>query len=85
MLEAVNHLIAETGTLFNHYQNAPSCESIAVQEQKNFPKAELVRDVHYRGVLSMEAAADHLMAFADSLTEPAKTVAPWTGVRGLLE
>ncbi|HJZ12149.1 MAG TPA: hypothetical protein VJ521_08360 [Acidobacteriota bacterium] len=33
----------------------------------------------------MEAAADHLVAFADSLTEPAKTVAPWTCVRGLLE
>ena len=33
----------------------------------------------------MEAAADHLMVFADSLKAPAKTMAPWTCVRGLLE
>lgn len=85
MLDAVNRLSIETGRLFNQYENEPSSASIAVQEQKNFPKPELVRDVHYRGHLSMEAAADHLIAFADSLTEPAKTVAPWTCVRGLLE
>ena len=36
-------------------------------------------------ILSMESAADHLMVFADSIAEPAKTVAPWTCVRGLLE
>jgi hypothetical protein len=85
MLDAVNGLITGTGQLFNQYQNEPSSNSIAVQERMNFQKPELVRDVHYRGVLSMEAAADHLMAFADSLTEPAETVAPWTCVRGLLE
>ena len=85
MIDAVNRLFNETGRLFNQYQNEPSAESIAVQEQMNFSTPELVRDVHYRGVLSMEAAADHLVSFADLLTEPSKTVAPWTCVRGLLE
>lgn len=85
MLDAVNRLFTETGRLFNQYENEPSSESIAAQEQRNFPKPELVRDVHYRGLLSMEAVADHLISFADLLTEPAKTVAPWTCVRGLLE
>lgn len=85
MIDAVNRLFNETGRLFNQYQNEPSAGSIAVQEQMNFSTPELVRDVHYRGVLSMEAAADHLVSFADLLTEPSKTVAPWTCVRGLLE
>ncbi len=85
MIDAVNRLFRETGRLFNQYQNEPSSRSIAAQEQMNFSTPELVRDVHYRGVLSMEAAADHLVSFADLLTEPSKTVAPWTCVRGLLE
>jgi len=85
MLDTVNRLFSETGRLFNQYQSEPSSGSIAAQEQMNFPTPELVRDVHYRGVLSMEAAADHLVSFADLLTEPSTTVAPWTCVRGLLE
>jgi hypothetical protein len=85
MLDAVNRLFTETGRLFNQYENAPSSVSIAAQEQESFPKPELVRDVHYRGLMSMEAAADHLVSFADLLTEPSTTVAPWTCVRGLLE
>jgi hypothetical protein len=60
MIDAVNRLFSETGRLFNQYQNEPSSGSIAAQEQMNFSTPELVRDVHYRGVLSMEAAADHL-------------------------
>ena len=62
-----------------------SINTRTAQEQMNFSTPELVRDVHYRGVLSMEAAADHLVSFADLLTEPPKAVAPWTCVRGLLE
>lgn len=85
MVETVNRLFSETGRLFNQYQNEPAAASIATQELVSFPTPELVRDVHYRGALSMEAAADHLVSFADLLTEPAKTGAPWTCVRGLME
>src|SRR5215207_2228019 len=85
MIDAVNRLFSETGNLFNQYQNEPAPGSIAAQERMNFPTPELVRDVHYRGMLSMEAAADHLVSFADLLAEPSKTLAPWTCVRGLLE
>jgi hypothetical protein len=85
MIDAVNRLFSGTGNLFNQYQNEPSPGSIAAQERMNFPTPELVRDVHYRGMLSMEAAADHLVSFADLLAEPSKTLAPWTCVRGLLE
>lgn len=85
MVDVVNRLFSETGRLFNQHENEPLSGSIAAQERTSFQKPELVRDVHYRGVLSMEAAADHLVSFADLLIEPAKTVAPWTCVRGLLE
>ena len=85
MANAINRLFSETGRLFTQYENEPLDGSIGAQERVDFPTPELVRDVHYRGVLSMESAADHLVSFADLLTEPAKTVAPWTCVRGVLE
>jgi hypothetical protein len=85
MLSAVHDLIDGTAQIYNQHNNEPSPNSPAIKEEKNFPKPELVRDVHYRGILSIESAADHLMVFADSIAEPAKTVAPWTCVRGLLE
>lgn len=85
MLSSVHGLIEGMAQIYNQYNNEPVANSIAHQEQHGFPNPELARDVHSRGMLSMESAADHLMVFADSLNEPAKTVAPWTCVRGLLE
>jgi len=78
-------LISESAQIINQHKSKPTAASLAIQEQNSFPNMELVKDVHYRGNLSMEAAGDHLMVFADSISEPAKTVAPWTCVRGLLE
>lgn len=85
MLSAVNDLFDGTGRIFNQYQHEPAANSIADQELKSFPKPSLVNDVHYRGMLSMEAAGDHLMGFTACMAEPAKTLAPATCVRGLLE
>lgn len=85
-LVAVAHdFIGETSRLYDAYNNEPVIDSIAAQERINFPNRKAVENVHYGGILSMEAAADHLMVFADSLKSPAKTIAPWTCVRGLLE
>jgi hypothetical protein len=85
MLSAVERFIEEMARIYNQYNNEPASGSMAFQEQTSFPNNELIKDVHYRGMLSAESAADHLMVFADSVAEPAKTVAPWTCVRGLLE
>lgn len=85
MLSAVNDLFDGTGQIFNQYQHEPAANSIADQELKSFPKPSLVNDVHYRGMLSMEAAGDHLMGFTACMAEPAKTLAPATCIRGLLE
>ena len=85
MLSAVNDLFDGSGQIFNQYHHEPAVNSIAAQEQQNFPKPSLVNDVHYRGILSMEAAGDHLVGFTACIAEPAKTLAPATCVRGLLE
>jgi hypothetical protein len=84
-ISAIRSLIDESGQIINRHNSEPTASSLATQERSNFPNEELIKDVHYRGNLSMEAAADHLMVFADSISEPAKTIAPWTCVRGLLE
>lgn len=85
MLSAVNDMFDGTGRIFNQYHHEPAANSIADQELKSFPKPSLVNDVHYRGMLSMEAAGDHLMGFTACMAEPAKTLAPATCIRGLLE
>jgi hypothetical protein len=85
MISVLDRLIAVTGELLNKYDNKPAPNSRALQEWETFPNEILAKDVHYRGIQSMDAAADHLMVFIDSISEPAKTVAPWTCVRGLME
>jgi hypothetical protein len=72
MLSVVRSLLAETSRLFSQYDNQPAADSPALQEKTSFPEPELIKDVHSRGRLSMEAAADHFMVFADS-TNPVNT------------
>jgi hypothetical protein len=85
MLSALNDLFDESGQIFNQYHHEPATNSLAAQEQRDFPNPGLVNDVYYRGMLSMEAAGDHLMGFTACIAEPAKTLAPSTCIRGLLE
>jgi len=85
LISVLDEFLKKTSEFFNKYNNEPSDDSIAIQERVNFPKEVSVKNAHYGGFLSMEAAADHLMVFKDSLVEPAKSIAPWTCVRGLLE
>lgn len=84
-ISTMHFFIEESSRIINLYNSEPKTESLAMQERSSFPNKELIKDVHYRGHLSLEAAADHLMVFAESISEPAKTIAPWTCVRGLLE
>jgi hypothetical protein len=85
MLSIVRDFFTESSRLNNAYKNEPTSDSIAAHERIVFQNRESVESAHYGGFLSMEIAADHLMAFTDTLTEPANTIAPWTCVRGLLE
>jgi hypothetical protein len=81
----VHFLFEQTSQIFNKYNNNPASNSIAFQEIAVFQNPELVNTAYSLGNLSMESAADHLIAFADLLVEPVKTIAPWTCVRRLLE
>lgn len=85
MLSAVNDLFDGAGRIFNQYHREPAANSIAVQERQSFPRPGLVTDAYSRGMLSMEAAGDHLAGFAACMAAPAKTLAPATCIRGLLE
>ncbi|MER3496443.1 MAG: hypothetical protein C4320_06455 [Armatimonadota bacterium] len=85
MLSILHEFTAETSQIYNAYGNKASGKSLAEQEKSSFLNRKSVESAHYGGLLSMEAAADHLMVFADSFAEPDKTVAPWTCVRALLE
>jgi hypothetical protein len=85
LITVLDEFLKRTSEFFNKYNNEPSDDSIAIQERVTFPNEVSVKNAHYGGFMSMEAAADHLMVFKDSIVEPAKSIAPWTCVRGLLE
>jgi hypothetical protein len=85
LLSVLDEFLKKTEKLLDKYKNEPADESIASQEKIDFPQEVSVNNAHYGGFLSMEVAADHLMTYRDSLVEPAKSIAPWTCVRGLLE
>lgn len=81
----LDEFLVESSKLINYYHNESTENSIATIEKNTFPNRELVETVHYGGILSMESAVDHIMAFRDLLKEPAKTISPWTCIRGALE
>lgn len=85
LVSLLDKVFEETAMKINHYNLEPLQDSIAIRERVLFQNPELVKDVQYRGVLSLESAADHLAVIADSFKEPAKTIAPWTCTRGFLE
>lgn len=84
-LSVLRSFVEVSSQIIDRYKNEPTINSIAMKERNNFWYHELIIDVHNRGILSMESAVDHFMVFIDSLSEPAKTIAPWTCLRGLLE
>ena len=64
MLSAVDSLIDGLNQIYNKYNNEPAPNSVAYREQDTFPDPESAKTAHYSGILSMETAGDHLMAFA---------------------
>jgi len=84
MSSTIEDLFDQIGNIFVQSLE-PAPNSQASIEERQFPEPELVRDVYYRAYQSIEAAADHLVGFSSLLAAPAKTFAPFTCVRGLLE
>ena len=52
---------------------------------RRYCEPERITDAYIQVNLLFEGAADHLIAFTKTVTEPATTIAPWTCVRALLE
>lgn len=85
MLRAIQSLHDEMGRILNALGHQPQPGSQAEAELSGFQEPEHIQDAYIQANLLIEGAADHLMAFTKTVTEPAATIAPWTCVRGALE
>lgn len=85
MIETMENFIDKSAEIVNKYENLPTADSRASAENNSFPDKELVEDVYSRGSLCFESAADHFMAFTDTLKPPAKTLSPYTCLRSFME
>ncbi len=85
MTETARSFIDKSAEIINKYENEPMPGSQAVEEQNSFVEKNLVDDVFMRATLCQESAVDHFMAFLDTVKNPAKSLAPYTCVRSLLE
>lgn len=85
MTLAIDELFAKTGVLFNKNQFSDRPESIAATEAAQLNRPEQYETICSMAIFSMESAADHLAAFTTLLEEPAKTLAPFTCLRSLME
>jgi len=85
MVQAIRNLHQETARVLNALGHAIPPGSQAEAELNGFQEPERVKDAYIQANLLFEGAADHLIAFTKTVTEPAATIAPWTCVRALLE
>jgi hypothetical protein len=67
------------------YGNTPTTNSVADQELATFTRQESLRSAYSQGIILVEVAADQLIAFKKTVSEPVQTIAPWTSTRALLE
>src|SRR5512143_1723492 len=85
MMQAVNSLHDNTGQFFNECGHRPSPNSQAASELLAFQRRESVATAFSQGAVLIEVAADQLMAFIKTITQPAQSIAPWTCTRALIE
>jgi len=85
MLDAVPSLHNAIADFSNDHLGKSFSNCPAEREMASFPDSEIIRTAYSQGSILVEAAADHLMAFSKTLTEPVETFAPWVCVRSVLE
>jgi hypothetical protein len=83
--KGLSQLLDRTRDYVNSYEVEPLENSDATNQRIGYARSDLVADLNSRAVMSMECAADHLLAFLDTTKEPATVMAPWTCARGLIE
>lgn len=85
MVQAVNSLHDNTASFFNESGHQPSPNSKAALELRTFQRPESVATAFSQGAVLIEVAADQLMAFIKTVSQPAQSIAPWTCTRALIE
>jgi hypothetical protein len=85
MIQAIRILHQDTAHLLNMLGQNHLPGSQAEIELNSFQDPQYVKDAYIQANLLFEGAADHLIAFTKTITEPATTIAPWTCVRAILE
>ncbi len=81
----VQQLHDKTGAFFESHGLDPSSNSIAAKELQTFKRPKSLFTAYSHGVSLIDVAADHLIAFTKTITEPAQSIAPWTITRSVLE
>jgi len=85
MLDAIPSLHDAIASFFNDHLGKSFPHAPAVAEIAAFPYPNITRNAYSQGAVLVDVAADHLMAFSKTLTEPVETFAPWVCVRTVLE
>jgi hypothetical protein len=81
----VQQLHDKTGAFFESQGLDPNSNSIAAKELQAFKRPKSLFTAYSQGVSLIDVAADHLIAFTKTITEPAQSIAPWTITRSVLE
>src|SRR5687767_9168215 len=84
-VRAAQQLHDKTGAFFDSQGLEPKIDSLAVRELQTYERPESLLTAYSQGISLIEVAADHLIAFTRTLTEPAQSIAPWTMARAVLE
>lgn len=85
MVQAVEKLHDAVGQFSNECGLQPSPNSQAASELNTFQRPESLRTAYSQGNILIEVAADQLIAFTKTVTEPVQTVAPWSCLRAIVE
>ena len=84
-VKMVQQLHDQTGLFFEEQGLDPNSNSIAAKELLEFQRPKSLYTAYAQGSSLIDIAADHLIAFTKTITEPAQSFAPWTITRSVLE
>lgn len=85
MIRTLRDLHDGLGQFLTGCGHQPSSGSQAAAEFRTFQRSESLETAYSQAGVLIEVAADQLMAFIRSVTEPVQTIAPWTCVRAIIE
>lgn len=84
-IDALVTLHDKSGKHFDESGNIPLDNSIAKTELDDFYNPDLLKTAYAQGSVLVEVAADHMIAFTRTITEPVLTISSFTCVRVILE